>query len=268
MIHLLIVLVALIGLIVILYISVELGRWFGVIQLKRHPKHKLEVMTVAESSVFGLLALLIAFTFSGAYERYENRKLHVITQANAFDAVYNYLDFVPNKYKARIHKNISAYLDAYLDAYNHIPFTSLVDSALDRALALEDQIWHDTVLAVGDIANVSIGQSVAQAIINVFDTSHTGISLTRVHPPGIIFILMVVLAALGAFLIGYDAAESKQKRHVHVLCYVLLTAFIINIIINLEYPRTGFIRLNNFDSILLDAKNHNNNAEPGFFSLT
>jgi hypothetical protein len=62
------------------------------------------------------------------------------------------------------------------------------------------------------------------------------------------------LATLGAFLAGYNAAESQQKYPLHILCYVLLTAFTIYIIINLEYPRLGFIRFNSFDAMLLDVR--------------
>jgi hypothetical protein len=39
-----------------------------------------------------------------------------------------------------------------------------------------------------------------------------------------------------------------------MFCYVLLTTFIIYLIINLEYPRVGFIRFSSFDNMLMDVR--------------
>lgn len=268
MVHFIIVLFILLALVTFLYVSVVIGRWFGKRELKSHPRHKLEVMTVAETSVFGLLALLIAFTFGGAYDRYESRKVHVLEEANAFEKVYNYLYFLPSSYHKNLHEKVSKYLDLHLSAYHHLPFMREVEADLDAALKIEDQIWQLSVRAAEGLSNQSIAQSFVEAVNNMFDEARNGVNLSRVHPPGIIFVLMILLAGLGALLIGYDAAESKKKSHIHTLCYVLLTAMTIYIIINLEYPRTGFIRLNNFDKILLDARNHNNKSFDSLFSLT
>ena len=78
-------------LLVVLSISIVVGHFFGKKQLKKNHEKKLKIVTVAESAVFGLLALLMAFTFSGAYERYESRKMHLIIEANAFDKAYIFL---------------------------------------------------------------------------------------------------------------------------------------------------------------------------------
>lgn len=258
MIHIFLVLLVLLLLVLVLYIGVALGRWFGQKQLETHPTHKLEVVKVAEGSVFALLGLLIAFTFAGAYDRYEARKLHILEQANAFDTVYNYLDFLPRSERTNLHDTINQYLNMHLDAYHHEPFAKLIDQALDRALELEDKIWLTAVKASAQIQNTSIAANFIAAVNVMFDECHTGMNLSRVHPPLVIFGLMIGLAVLGAFLIGYDAAESKQARHIHTVSYILLTALTIYVIMNLEYPRTGFIRLNNFDHILLDARDHNN----------
>jgi hypothetical protein len=62
------------SLFLLLSLSVAAGRNYGKEQLAKHDKKQLEVVIVAEGAVFTLLALLVAFAFSGAYERFENRK--------------------------------------------------------------------------------------------------------------------------------------------------------------------------------------------------
>jgi CDP-diglyceride synthetase len=88
----------------------------------------------------------------------------------------------------------------------------------------------------------------------MFDTAHLGMNLTLVHPPVIIFVLLIGLTIMGAILVGYNASENQQKNPIHLLSYVLLMAFIIYVIINIEYPRVGFIRSNAFDQLLVDVR--------------
>ena len=115
---------------------VSIGRRFGYLQLQKHTEHKLEVVNVAESAVFALLPLLVAFTFSGAYERFENRKIHILEEANVYDAAYEYIDLVPAKYQPALRADIREYLDLHLASYNDIPYLTKVDNDLDKAIVV------------------------------------------------------------------------------------------------------------------------------------
>ncbi len=251
MIHYFLIFIVLILMLISLAVSIAIGRNMGRTQLKKHAESKLEIIGVAESAVFGLLALLIAFTFSGAYERYESRKMHLIEQANVFERAYDYIDLLPQDMQPTLRNDFRAYFDAYLRAYNNTPNKNLVDKDLELAEALEEKIWQDGVKASAEVANKSLAQVYLPGFIDMFEAAHTGYYITLVHPPIIIFALLISLAILGAFLVGYTSAESKHDWPLHSICYVLLTAFTIYIIINMEYPRLGFIGLNNFDHILM-----------------
>lgn len=254
MLHFVLVFLILIALLVILWVSVFLGRCFGILRLKKHVKHKLEVVGVAEGAVFGLLGLLIAFTFSGAYERYESRKFHLLEEANIFDTAYEMIDFAPKKYQPDLRRDVREYLDLHLATYRDIPDMERVDQDLYKAIVVQHRIWKAVVTANEENPNHGLTQLVVPAMSKMFDAFHSGINISLIHPPPIVFLLLVGLASLGGFLVGYNAAESKEKHPVHVLCYILLTAFIIYLILNLEYPRVGFIRLNAFDQMLIDVR--------------
>lgn len=247
-------------LLLLLEFSVRLGRYIGMSQLKKDAEHKLEIVSVAETAVFGLLGLLIAFTFSGAYDRYEHRKMHILEEANAFETAYEYVDLLPEKYRPILHTHIRQYLDLHLAAYNDMPNMKQVYQDSHQALNIQHAIWKTILTASEENPSQGIGiaQIIFPAINNMFDTAHIGTNMARVHPPAIIFLLLIGLAVLGAFLIGYNSADSKQKHPIHILCYVLLTAFVIYIMINIEFPRTGFVRFSSFDDILINVRNDMN----------
>jgi hypothetical protein len=265
MLHLFLIIFVFAVLLLILTISAKIGRWFGRKQLKLHPHHKLEVVAVAETSVFGLLALLIAFTFSGAYDRFENRKIHIIEEANAYDAALYNISLVAPQYQPELSEKIRQYIDLHLTAYHHLPHFKQVEKDLDQALQLEHEIWKIAVNASKNNPNESLAQVFIESINKMFDAAHTGMNLAKVHPPGIIFLLMISLAGLGSFLIGYDSAETNHKRPIHTSSYIFLTAITIYIIFNLEFPRTGFLDVQYFDQMIVDIRNHTNTAFASIF---
>ena len=76
-------------------LSLELGRRLGVRDLKRHGKEGRAGVGVVEGAVYGLLALLIGFTFSGAATRFENRRMLVAQVVNALGTAWLRVDLLP-----------------------------------------------------------------------------------------------------------------------------------------------------------------------------
>ncbi len=243
-----------IALLLILSGSVVIGRWFGNYQLKHNYEHKLEIVGVAEKSVFALLALLIAFSFSGAYERYESRKLHILQEANAYSTAYNYIDLLPSKVRDQLQNDTKEFLSHHILAYEHIPHMDQVYKDLELARQTQHRIW-ETLIASAK-ADDTLMEIIIPAVNDMFVLANSGINISKIHPPIIIFVLLVGLAAMGAFLIGYNSAQNTQRRPIHILSYVLLISSTIFVVVNLEYPRTGFIRLNYFDQVLIDVRDN------------
>jgi hypothetical protein len=61
--------------------------------------------------------------------------------------------------------------------------------------------------------------------------------------------------ALGCSLIaGYGMAGSRTKGRVYVLGYTMITVLTIYVIFDVEYPRRGLIRLDEWDQLLVDVR--------------
>lgn len=254
MLHTAVAILVLLGTLCMLFAGVVFGRNYGLKQITRDKK--LEIVTVAEGAVFGLLALLVAFTFSGSYDRFEKRKLHIIEEANAYSTAYMRVDLLDPKMQPELRATILSYLDARIQAYKKIPHLTAVDAELTTADQLEKKIWQLVVAACVITHNDSATQLVIPAINDMFDKARIGFDITLVHSPFIIFILLVGLAVIGSFLAGYSTAESHRYNSIHILSYVVIVTFTVFLILNLEFPRMGIIRVDRFDKILIDLKNN------------
>jgi hypothetical protein len=242
------------GLVILLFISVMAGRSYGKKQLERHPVKQLEVVIVAEGAVFTLLALLIAFSFSGAYERFENRKLHIIDEANMIDTAYKRISMLAPAVQPPLRQSFREYVDSRLELYKDASKFHAFKKELTVSSELEDKIWEQALNAV-KVTNDSVTTELfLPSLTDMFDVENAGIELTRVHPPMAIFILLIGLAILSGFLAGYSTAENKSHIPLHILSYILITAFTIFITINLEFPRVGVIRVDAFDKILVTVR--------------
>lgn len=89
------------------------------------------------------------------------------------------------------------------------------------------------------------------ALNTMFEVGNTRYENAEIHPPMIIFILLTILAMLGALLSGYSIGEKKKENFLFLLSYALVIAIIVYIIIDMEFPRLGFIRVDFFDQVLI-----------------
>ncbi len=67
-----------------------------------------------ETAVFGLLGLLLAFTFSGAASRFEDRRHVIAEEANAIGTAYLRLDLLPQSAQTEIKPLVVQYTDMRL----------------------------------------------------------------------------------------------------------------------------------------------------------
>ena len=73
-------------------------------------------------------------------------------------------------------------------------------------------------------------------------------------PAAVISALLFVLAMAGALFAGYGMAGSKSRSWIHMIGFAGVMAAAVNVIMDLEYPRLGLIRVDAFDQVLVDVR--------------
>ena len=110
-----------IGLFIGMLLALAVGRYLG----RRNMSHETETarvrLTAVETAIFGLMGLLIAFTFSGAASRYELRRQMIVDEANAIGTAYLRLDLLPSHAQPALREKFRRYLEARIAVYRLIP---------------------------------------------------------------------------------------------------------------------------------------------------
>ena len=74
------------------------------------------------------------------------------------------------------------------------------------------------------------------------------------YPPFAIYGVLVGLALVSSLIAGYGMAEAKTRSWLHIIVFAAVITVTIYVIIDLEFPRIGVIRINATDRLLVDLR--------------
>ena len=232
----------------------ELGRRLGCRHLAGDPEGARKGLGAVEGAVFGLMGLLLAFTFSGAASRLEGRRQLIAPEVNAIGTAYLRIDLLGPSVQAPLREAFRQYLDARL-AYSQNPRGSAASrTGLEHSIQLQQSIWSQAVVACQAEAKPQPAMLLVPAINDMIDITTTrGMALEQ-HPPAIVFGMLAALMLVGALLAGYGMAERKVPSWAHILGFAALFSITFFVILDLEYPRLGLIRVDGADQVLVELR--------------
>jgi len=206
-----------------------------------------------ETAVFGVLGLILAFTYSGASTRFELRRTVAIQEANAVGTAWLRLDLVPQPAQADLKEKMRRYGRVHVAAYDALPDYNAFHAKLAQAKSMQSEIWVAAVAAVRD-APAPAAQLVLPAINDLIDMTGTREALAEVRTPGAILTLLMVLAVACSFLAGYGLAGAKPtSRRLHMVGFAVVLTGVIYIVLDYDHPRMGLIRVDFADAALESA---------------
>ena len=131
-----------ISLLAAMVVCLELGRRYGLKNLVDEPEKAATGKRIVEGAFFGLLSLLIAFSFSGAVSRFDHRRELIIEEANDIGTAYLRVDTLAPEVQPQMRDLFRAYLDSRMAVYHAIPDLEAAKQEIARSTDLQNQIWH------------------------------------------------------------------------------------------------------------------------------
>ncbi|WP_370539651.1 hypothetical protein [Achromobacter sp. UMC71] len=129
----------------LLLASIRVGRYLG-----RHdgPDEKGTAGSAAiEASVFALLGLLIAFTFSGAAQRMADRRNLLVSEVNAIGTAWLRIDLLDSADQPLLRDQFRRYVDERVNYYRHVADLDARDRIATQVGAIQKEIWTRSMAA-------------------------------------------------------------------------------------------------------------------------
>jgi len=238
-----------IGLFAAILALAQVGRALG----RRQPATQADPgLGVVAAAVFGLLGLLIAFTFAAAASRFDTRRQLIVQEVNAIGTAYLRLKLLPPPAQSELRNDFRQYVAARAAIYRKLPDVEAAKLELAQAKALQDTIWEKAVSASTTADGPHAALLLLPALNEMIDITTTRTLALQTHTPAIVLGLLTAVALAGALLVGHVIAGAEAYSWVHVLIFAAVLTATIYVIVDLEYPRTGFIRIQAVEQLLAE----------------
>lgn len=99
-----------------------------------------------------------------------------------------------------------------------------------------------------------IAAEILPAISTMSDASDTQRLSQALHPPKLIMGLLATLTIVGSLVSGYIMGIEKKRDWFLTILFVVLMAASFAVILDLEYPRLGFINLDSVEAELVSIR--------------
>jgi len=220
-------------------IGFRLGRWT---QSKSNEPTRSQVNMLQAASL-GLLALLLGFTFSMALTRFDIRKQLVLDEANAIGTTYLRAQLLPDPARKEVSDLLHHYVDVRLEFYQAGIDQGKLQKVDEDTEKLHRALWSYAITTGGQDPRAIPTGLFIQSLNEVIDLHSKRMTAMENHVPESVFVLLLVVATLSLGLVGYGAGMGRDRNLLPTVISVLLIASVILLIMDLDRPRRGLIKV-------------------------
>jgi len=231
----------------------EGGRRLGLRESAKHGAEARAGVGVVDGVVYSLLGLLIGFTFSGAANRFDARRLRIGDVVHAIGVAWEAIDVLPPESQPPVRDGFKGYLEALLAAD-----MTQVEPPADKFLEVSDvtkarhAVWLQAVAAVTVPSGERARLVLLPALREMFVAAERERIARLIHPPKIIYVMLGLTALAAALLGGYAFATTHTRNWTYMIGVAAAVSISTYVILDLEYPRIGLVRVDPLDQVLVD----------------
>lgn len=207
-----------------------------------------------DGAVFGMMGLLIAFTFTGAASRFDERRDLITQHVNAIGTAWLRLDLLADPDREMARDGFRRYVDMQMEIVRSAGDDDAVRAGMARLSAIQQELWATLIHAVRNDKTLPLTQTVLPPTNEMFDLSTSRLMAAQKHPPVAVFVMLGLLVLVSSLLAGYGMAKAERQSTLHLFGFAAIMALSVYLILDIEYPRLGIIRIDSFDEAVIELR--------------
>jgi len=227
---------------VISFAVLSFASWFGTVQRRRRQKEQdVREYGVVENSTLTLLGLIIAFTFSMAIARFDQRKQMEATEANTIGTEYLRVSLLPPADSANARALLVKYLDQRMAYYVTRNEQELARIEADTS-RLQAELWASVQVPAMSNPPHPVLALVVAGMNDVLDSQGYAQAAWWNRIPTEAWGLMGAIALFANMLLGYTSKTFERERLLLIVMpFILSISFFL--IADIDSPRWGLIHV-------------------------
>jgi hypothetical protein len=235
-------------------VFVEAGFRYG---LSRRPASTELTRTQLQatlSSILGLLALLLAFTFSLSVQRFDRRSDAVVDEANAIGTAYLRAQMLPAAVREEVKSGLRSYLALRVEAATlGSPRRSEWDALLREAVNAQGRLWESARRAAELEPNPVTTGLFIQSLNEMIDSFGRRIDSVSRHVPEMVLWLLYGTLLVAGSLVGFTSGLGGGRPSLANVAMLALVVGLIFVVVDLDRPRRGLIKVSQQSLLDLQA---------------
>lgn len=188
------------------------------------------------SGVLVVLGLFMAFTFSLAVERFEQRRMLVVTEADAIGTAYLRAQLLDEPDRTRLSELLSAYTQNRIELANSRERNETRLATNDRLLT---QVWAAVSAAMDTPKGQAIGTPLLLAFNQLIDLDTDRKVARATSLPGLVIVLLYLFLVVTALVLGFVLVG--RRSHILAMIMFVLFTLAISVIADLNRATSGSI---------------------------
>lgn len=236
----------------LIVLAIETGFWLGKRKAAALNSNENTHVGGAVAATMGLLAFMLAFTFSSGASRWDTRKELLLEESNAIGTAFLRADLLPEPHRSRSRQLLADYVDEHLavsEMRNQltgrnitIQMSELIARYSSEGKRYHEKLWQEAVAAAA-LQPTPITALYVAAVNDLIDLLQARVTVTvQQRMPVIFWFMLFVLAVLAMGLAGYDAGVSRSARSYMAVVVAMAFSAVIVLVIALDRPQTSAIR--------------------------
>jgi hypothetical protein len=234
-------LLTVVGLIAGVVAAHEIGFWLGGLIGSTDEVFDRQLALIRNSTA-AVVAFLIAFAFSGAGSRYVDRLDIIVKEANALGTAYLRADTIAEAERGELKAALREYTSDRVELLSGEQ-RDRIEPLLGKVNGLHERMWRSAVK--GTQGNAPLMAVVLPPVNEVIDLHATHLSMVRRHLPLPILAALLAATALAFGLVGFGNGRIGRRFSLLDSVYGAVLATALWMVIDLDYPGYGIIRLSN-----------------------
>ncbi len=239
------------GTVLVMVLFIEVGFRLGRNVRGKAKKAQTSQVRAIMGAGLGLLAFMLAFTFSTAQSHFEARVQSLAEEARIARNAFLQADLISEPQRSEAKELLKGYIK--LRAGIGKSHDGAAEEEIANLLKVSEQIQHALWLLAVDagehdtdrLADVSRGSPFLTSVLALIDIHYTRLhSAVMNRIPFTIWITLYLMAALSMIIMGYQAGLTERRSPVATVTLTLAFSAVIVLITDLDRPVMSFFEVN------------------------
>jgi len=199
-------------------------------------------INATQASTLGILALLLAFTFSLSLQRFDTRSDAMVDEANAIGTAYLRAQMLPTPLRDETRALLRDYVDVRVEAgHVSIIHDDAWASLMARAGSLQNALWDKARLAAEANPNPVPAGMFVQATNDLIDSFGRRDAALNRHVPEVVLFLLLGTFLITSAIVGFSGGVVGRRPPLVSFAMVVLIVVLVFVILDLDRPIRGLI---------------------------